>query len=94
MVITDAGCTGRFGTVVIDADLPIDKPERKERCLYYESGACLDCVFGCPVKLLPKTNRLIDKRVRNSVSEMRTIFLISERTSDVVGNARWLVLVP
>jgi epoxyqueuosine reductase QueG len=52
LVITDAGCTGRFGSVVIDAKLPIDKPERKEHCEYYELGTCLDCVFGCPVNAI------------------------------------------
>ncbi|MBS1250882.1 MAG: Epoxyqueuosine reductase [Chloroflexi bacterium] len=52
MVITDAGCTGRFGTVVIDAELPIEKPQPKERCQYYEMGACMDCLFACPVNAL------------------------------------------
>ena len=45
LVITDVGCTGRFGSIVIDAELPVDKPEQKERCEYYELGTCLDCVF-------------------------------------------------
>ncbi len=52
LVITDAGCTGRFGSVVIDAALPVAKPERKERCQYYELGTCLDCIIGCPVNAI------------------------------------------
>lgn len=52
MVITDAGCTGRFGSVVIDAELPIDKPRPEERCLYLATGACLDCVLACPANAL------------------------------------------
>lgn len=52
LVITDAGCTGRFGSIVIDAELPIEKPERKERCEYFKLGTCMDCVFGCPVNAL------------------------------------------
>ena len=52
LVITDAGCTGRFGSLVIDAELPIQKPERKERCEYNDLGTCLDCVFGCPVNAI------------------------------------------
>ncbi len=52
LVITDAGCTGRFGSIVIDADLPIDKPAPKERCEYYASGTCLSCVLACPVDAL------------------------------------------
>jgi len=52
LVITDAGCTGRFGSLVLDADLPIAKPAQKERCEYYAAGTCLSCVFGCPVDAL------------------------------------------
>lgn len=49
LVITDAGCAGRFGSLVMDADLPFDKPEQKERCDYYATGACTDCALACPV---------------------------------------------
>jgi epoxyqueuosine reductase QueG len=52
LVITDAGCTGRFGSLVVDIDLPIHKPPHKERCLYYANGDCLDCVLACPVAAL------------------------------------------
>lgn len=52
LVITDAGSAGRFGSVVIDAELQIDKPKNKERCEYYEFGTCMDCVFGCPVNAI------------------------------------------
>jgi len=52
LVITDAGCTGRFGSIVIDAELPVEKPERKERCEYFELGTCKDCVIGCPVNAI------------------------------------------
>ena len=30
LLITDAGCAGRFGSLVLDAELPINKPEKKE----------------------------------------------------------------
>jgi len=49
LVITDSGCAGRFGSLVIDAELPIDKPEQVERCDYFSTGACMDCVLACPV---------------------------------------------
>ena len=52
LVTTDAGCTGRFGSLVIDAELPYKKPESKERCEYYDLGICMDCVFACPVNAL------------------------------------------
>lgn len=49
LVITDAGCAGRFGSLVIDADLSIQKPEQKERCDFFATGACMDCALACPV---------------------------------------------
>jgi epoxyqueuosine reductase len=61
LVITDAGCAGRFGSVVIDAELPARPPERKERCLYHHDGSCLVCVSQCPIGALdPDTG--IDKQ--------------------------------
>ncbi len=60
LVITDAGCAGRFGSLVIDADLPVDKPEPKERCEFYDNGGCMECVFKCPVDALDE-NDSIDK---------------------------------
>lgn len=49
LLITDAGWAGRFGSLVLDVALPIHKPKSKERCEYYATGACLDCVLACPV---------------------------------------------
>ena len=43
LVITDAGCTGRFGSLVLDAELPAVKPEPTVRCDHYATGACMDC---------------------------------------------------
>jgi epoxyqueuosine reductase len=52
MVITDAGCAGRFGSLILDADLPVTRGEPRERCLYYHDGSCLECVVRCPVAAL------------------------------------------
>jgi epoxyqueuosine reductase len=52
MVITDAGCAGRFGSLVLDAELPVVQAEAKERCLYLQEGSCLECVSRCPVDAL------------------------------------------
>lgn len=52
LVITDAGCAGRFGSLVIDAELPVEKPKFIERCEYLLLGTCLDCVLGCPVNAI------------------------------------------
>ena len=48
MVITDAGCAGRFSSFVIDADLPELVSVSKERCLYFANGTCTLCVKRCP----------------------------------------------
>jgi epoxyqueuosine reductase len=52
MVITDAGCAGRFGSLVLDAELPVVPVEPRERCLYFYDGSCLECVLHCPVNAL------------------------------------------
>ncbi len=52
MVITDAGCAGRFGSLVLDADLPVEPGETRERCRYTHDGGCLECVARCPVDAL------------------------------------------
>jgi epoxyqueuosine reductase len=52
MVITDAGCAGRFGSLVLDAELPTTPIEPKERCLYFHDESCLECVMLCPVSAL------------------------------------------
>lgn len=61
LVITDAGCAGRFGSLVMDAELSIPSPEFKERCLYFYDGSCLECVLACPVDALDENNE-IDKQ--------------------------------
>jgi epoxyqueuosine reductase len=52
MVITAAGCAGRFGSLVVDAELRPGQVERRERCLYLAGGSCLECVWRCPVDAL------------------------------------------
>jgi epoxyqueuosine reductase len=60
MVITDAGCAGRFGSLVVDAPLPagvwtgkeVVPVARRERCLYFHDGSCLECIARCPAAAL------------------------------------------
>jgi epoxyqueuosine reductase len=61
MVITDAGCAGRFGSLVLDASLPIAPAPTRERCLYFHDGSCLECVLRCPVHAL-EASALLDKQ--------------------------------
>ncbi len=62
LVITDAGCAGRFGSLVLDADLPVIPVEPRERCLYLHDGSCLECVARCPVSAL-SADQPIDKQL-------------------------------
>lgn len=52
MIITRAGCAGRFGTVIISANIPADNEESTEFCLYYKNGSCQKCVKSCPQNAL------------------------------------------
>ena len=62
MVITDAGCAGRFGSLVLDAGLPFTPAEPRERCLYFHDGSCLECVSRCPVEALDVSEPLDKER--------------------------------
>jgi epoxyqueuosine reductase QueG len=61
MVITDAGCAGRFGSVVTDVELPPTSPRHRERCLHFSDGSCRVCVARCPADALSETGG-IDKQ--------------------------------
>lgn len=52
MVITDAGCAGRFGSLVTSATLAPTAFERRERCRYFVDRSCRVCVERCPVGAL------------------------------------------
>jgi len=69
MLITDSGSAGRFGSLVIDADVGVEKAdvgakgaERRERCRYLADGECLECVRLCPVGAI-KTTGGFDRQV-------------------------------
>ena len=58
MLITDAGCAGRFGSLVVDAVLePTSAPgaPTRERCRYFYDGSCRVCVERCPVGALTES---------------------------------------
>ena len=62
MVITDAGCAGRFGSLVVDGDLCLTPGAARERCLHFYDGSCRECVSRCPVGALSDDGALDKQR--------------------------------
>ena len=52
MLITDKGCSGRYGSFIIDRKIETDKKGRVEKCLYKLNGSCGICMDMCPVQAL------------------------------------------
>ena len=64
MLITDAGCAGRFGSLVVDAVLePTSSPNAPvvQRCSYFVDGSCTACVSHCPTGALTEAH--LDKQL-------------------------------
>jgi len=64
MLITDAGCAGRFGSLVVDTPLePTLSADEAimQRCSYFVDGSCLACVHRCPVGALTEAG--LDKQL-------------------------------
>ena len=74
MVITDAGCAGRFGSVVTDAPLPSTSSGHKERCLYFYDGSCRSCITRCPVGALNELKGIDKQRCWSRCLEVAEFF--------------------
>jgi epoxyqueuosine reductase QueG len=48
MLITKAGCAGRFGTILISAEIPPTPRPVEDFCRYKKGEKCLVCVDRCP----------------------------------------------
>jgi len=58
MVITEAGCAGRFGSLVTTAVLRPSHRSLRELCVNKSGGTCKDCVTRCPVGALDGAGNL------------------------------------
>ena len=74
MVITDAGCAGRFGSLVIDADLRATAAADRERCLYLYDDSCAECVTRCPIGALSEDGSLDKQRCHRRLLEIEAKF--------------------
>jgi epoxyqueuosine reductase QueG len=52
MLITDKGCSGRYGSFIMDYKIEQGKKDRVERCLYKINNSCGICMEACPVQAL------------------------------------------
>ncbi|MCR6544441.1 epoxyqueuosine reductase [Dehalobacterium formicoaceticum] len=52
LLITPAGCAGRFGSIIIAREIPPTPKPTEEYCLYYQKGTCTACVKNCPTGAL------------------------------------------
>ena len=52
LLITKAGCAGRFGSTVISAKIPSSPRPTRENCLYKRDYTCQFCVKNCPTGAL------------------------------------------
>ncbi|MBW2488144.1 MAG: epoxyqueuosine reductase [Deltaproteobacteria bacterium] len=71
MLITPAGCTGRLGSLVTEADLG-DHPlmDTREACLLKAGHKCGECIQACPVNAL-KTQGIERRTCWNRLNENR-----------------------
>lgn len=60
MLITPSGCAGRFGSIVISAEIPPSPRPSEEYCRYIKDGKCQFCVNNCPTGSL--TQKGLDKK--------------------------------
>ncbi len=74
MIITDAGCAGRLGSLVTDAQLPSAALEPTDRCLYLHDGSCGECVQRCPMNALSENNDIDRRRCWNRCLEVAQVY--------------------
>jgi epoxyqueuosine reductase len=74
MVITGAGCAGRFGSLVVDADLPVAPVRARERCLHFHNGSCQECVSRCPVDALSVDGSMDKQRCHRRLLDLEARF--------------------
>ncbi len=52
LLITKSGCVGRFGALIISAEIPPTLRPNEEFCCYKKGEICLACVARCPAGAL------------------------------------------
>jgi len=52
LLITDRGCAGRCGSLVMAAEVAPTARPQPQRCRYFHNGGCRVCVRACPAEAL------------------------------------------
>lgn len=60
MLITPSGCAGRFGSLILSAEIPPSLRQPVEYCGYVRDGKCQFCINNCPTGSLSTLG--LDKR--------------------------------
>ncbi len=84
MLITQRGCAGRFGSLVLDAVIPPTPRPNALYCGFYRDGSCTQCVKRCPVGALT-VNGLDKERCYRVCLETDMVYRNQFGTSDVCG---------
>ena len=93
MLITDAGCCGRYSSIVTDLRAPADPIQREESCLYKRSleadqkPACGLCIARCPSGALTAEgfDRFLCSRVCEANQELHDPGVTLGADSEVCG---------
>ncbi len=74
LIITDAGCAGRFGSMLFRAKIDSKPVESKERCLYFYNGSCKLCIKRCPVNALEEDGRFDREACYQRIKQTGALF--------------------
>ncbi len=90
MLITKKGCSGRYGSVVIDSDVELSSSQNhkvlqsEHPCLYFRNGGCQVCIKNCPSGALTLDG--IDRHKCNNYMLKHCKVLFSDiKVEDVCG---------
>lgn len=95
--ITPAGCAGRLGSFVTEADLGDHSlvSANKEFCLYKQDGSCLICVKRCPVDAVSAETGIDRRKCWNRLKHnLKTSASLNGLDSDTHVCGKCQVLVP
>ena len=74
LLITDAGCAGRFGSLLVSTKLNPTPVELKERCRYFYNESCKLCIDRCPVNAIKEDGQFDRKSCYQYLKKINIFF--------------------